>query len=160
PKGATAITGRVVDANGAGVAGATVVAWQGNLLGDARRAYVHPRFDGDVATTAPDRSFPIRPAPGSGIIAGKHHRRTRPREIPATDPLSLALEPTRTASGRVGGDELAAVIVIADYKLGHDAQWREATAIDASHDYHLVGLPAGDATFTLLSLANTGHARR
>jgi hypothetical protein len=149
PRDAVSITGRVVDADGRAVAGARVVAWRGELAGDAERAYVWPTFEGAVATTDATGAFSLRGARGGAIIAELGDRRSRPREI-GDAPVELALAPTRAIAGRVAcDDELApGVAVAARYAIGSNA-WSVVAALGRGRDYRLAGLPPGDATLRL-----------
>ena len=172
PDGAVAIRGRVVDARGAAVAGATVVAWRGILEGDATRAYLRvppaqsrsgvqytgtapsayhrAGFDADVATTDASGGFTVRAVHDGGIIAELGGRRSQPRPIGDRE-LVLQLEPTRTIEGRIASDDdvLSGIMLSAHYQLGPTLAWRCTTPVGRLHDYHLGGLPAGRATLQL-----------
>ena len=172
PDDAVAIRGRVVDVHGNAVAGATVVAWRGILEGDATRAYLRvppaqsrsgPQytgtappayhragFDADVATTDASGGFTVRAVHDGGIIAELGDRRSPPRPIGNTA-LVLQLEPTRTLEGRITADDdvLSGIMISAHYQLGPALAWRCTTPVGRLHDYHLGGLPPGQATLDL-----------
>jgi hypothetical protein len=150
PAGAVAISGRVVGADGRGVAGATVVAWRGILEGDATRAYARSRFEGAIATTAGDGGFTLRGVIGGGIIAELGDRRSRPRVI-GDGALALELEPTRAVAGTVVADGIipSGIAAVAHYSLGDMLAWRCVAAAGPAHDYRLAGLPGGTATLGL-----------
>jgi hypothetical protein len=170
--GAVAIRGRVVDVHGNAVAGATVVAWSGILEGDATRAYLRvppaqphsgPQytgtappgyhragFDANVVTTDASGEFTVRAVPDGGILAELGDRRSQPRPI-GHGAIVLSLEPTRTIEGRIISDDdvLSGIMISAHYQLGPTLAWRCTTPVGQLHDYHLGGLPAGQATLHL-----------
>jgi hypothetical protein len=171
PDGAVTLRGRVIDLHGNPVAGATVVAWSGSLEGDATRAYLHvpdtqdsavhytgtappayhrAGFDADVATTDASGGFTVRAVPDSGILAELGDRRSQPRPI-GHGAIVLQLEPTRTIEGRVTSDDevLSGIMISAHYQLGPTLAWRCTAPVGRLHNYHLGGLPAGQATLRL-----------
>jgi predicted Ser/Thr protein kinase len=149
PADAVAHAGRVIDADGKAVAGATVVAWRGTLEADATRVQGRSRFEGDVATTDADGRFTVRAVRDGGIIAELGPRRSSPRMV-GEGAITLALEPTREIAGRVADDELPpGIVAIAHYALGRAAAWNCASPVERSHGYVLAGLPSGAATLRL-----------
>jgi tRNA A-37 threonylcarbamoyl transferase component Bud32 len=149
PTKSVELAGRVVDANGAGVAGATVVAWRGTLVGDARRAYQHPGFFGAHTITAADGSFSIRGARGTGIIAELGDRRSKPQVI-GDGTLALTLEPTRELAGTITAPEQRlGLVILAHYRLAPDLAYQVLAPIGHALDYRLANLPAGDLALRL-----------
>ena len=171
PDVAVAVRGRVIDLHGNPVAAATVVAWSGTLEGDATRAYLRvpdgqdphatytgpappayhrAGFDADVATTDASGGFTVRAVPDGGILAELGDRRSQPRPI-GHGAIVLQLAPTRTIEGSVTSDDevLSGIVISAHYQLGPTLAWRCTAPVGRLHDYHLGGLPAGQATLRL-----------
>jgi tRNA A-37 threonylcarbamoyl transferase component Bud32 len=161
PAGAVAISGHVVDGAGKGVAGATVVAWHGVLVGDATRAYASPRFEGDTATTGSDGAFTVHGTRDGGIIAELADQRSTPR-IAGDGALTLVLAPTRAAAGTVASDDevLTGIVAIAHYALAPTLAWNCVSSVSRAHAYKLTGLPAGTATLRLVSALDPNQPDR
>jgi predicted Ser/Thr protein kinase len=161
PKEAVALTGKVVDANGTGVAGARVVAWVKELFGSTARVNFSSLIEGDIATTGADGSFTIRGRRDGGIIAGLGDQRSQPRLV-GDKPLVLTLAPTRTISGRVACDDEAAsgIVLGAHYQLSPTVGYTLATPVSRSLEYKMAGIPAGDATLRLFTEIDLNHSDR
>ncbi|HTR51969.1 MAG TPA: protein kinase, partial [Kofleriaceae bacterium] len=72
------IRGHVVDSHGAPVAHARVVAWQGELAGDARRIYTSPDLAGAVDTTTDRGEFSLAISDDGAIMAERDDLRSTP----------------------------------------------------------------------------------
>jgi hypothetical protein len=127
-----------------------VVAWSGELAGTSARAYLDPRFRGDVATTGADGTFTVRGVHGGGILAELANRRSQPRVI-GDGTLTLALAPTHAVTAKVTSDDdvLTGVVALAHYQLGPDVTWECITPVSRTRDVRFANLPPGAATLRL-----------
>ena len=137
----TPIGGRVVDAQGKPVAGATVVIWRGNLYGDRARVFTNLE-QGALTTTAADGSFHARAAEHSGVIAELGDQRSMP--VVATDGVQLVLGPTRAVTGTVdsGGEPNPGIEPYARIEVLPDLAWHDSTAPAPDGRYTIAGIPA------------------
>ncbi len=138
------VSGRVVDASGAPVAGATVGTGT-SLKGDSVSATM-PDGDTITTTTAADGSFTFTAAPRDGaIIAEKGSERSAPLTI--RDGLTLTLAPTSELHGTVDlrGQPAPSVVLIArtleqSYMLPY---WGVVAPVRADGSFVIGGAPRG-----------------
>jgi hypothetical protein len=160
--GGEAIAGRVVDADGKPVANARVVAWTGEMLGNATRVNMREGGERDATTTDADGKFTVQATPTSGIIADAGGRRSRPRLV-GSGALALVIEPTRKLAGTVaadGDDPLPGVVIMAHFPLSGDTSWSVGGAIARDRTYELTNVPAGTYVLRLMSLADPNKPTR
>jgi len=154
------VSGRVVDGANRPVAGATVVAWNNLLVGDAKRVHVGG-FNGARATSDAAGNFTMTAPRGGGIIAEVEGQRSRPHSI-TSEPVALVLEPTRTITGTVESDDASrgGLVVFATVRLGSKTAWSVGTPVDRAGGYRLAGIPPGDSVIILDYLADPNRSRR
>ena len=136
PKG-TPLSGRVLGADGAPAAGATVVAWTGRRDGDTVRVYTAHDFNGAIARTAADGSFTIEAPAGALLIAEAGAQRSIP--IPATASPTVHLEKMRTITGAVKADHTRGLAAVARYRFG-SSEWRVRALVSPDGTFTLSGL--------------------
>jgi predicted Ser/Thr protein kinase len=147
-------TGVVLDASGKPAAGATVVAWTGNLHGDPRYLSTDPReLHGEAVETAADGTFVIHAGPGAAIAAQHGDLRSAPELLAAGSP-TLRLAPTVAVSGKVDTKNAFGVDAFARFSIG-DATWFVHVPIEKDFAFHLARLPRGTPLFGTIS-----HGRR
>jgi len=142
-------TGLVVDAAGVPVAHARVVAWTGDLFGDATRVYTSPDTSPLAVTTTDDHgAFTIAAAEGGAVMAELDGKRSTPTS--ARDGLRLTLRPTRSITGTIesGDDPPAGIDACARIDVSPTTSWFLSTGPTPDGHYTLAGLPA-DARFRL-----------
>ena len=134
-------TGIVLDTSGKPVAGATVVAWRGDLHGDPIAVVTDVRETLEEVTTTTDGTFEIHADPDTSVIAQFGRSRSTPR-LAGTGEISLSFQPTREITGRVDSSNLAGVFAFARIAVGESA-WIVRVPIAADHTYSLGGVPRG-----------------
>ena len=145
------VKGRVVGAAGKSV---TVVAWQGELVGDRTRVYTDPHFKGDVVQVADDGTFTVHARPDWAIIAEAKGMRSKPMLVGTSPELQLVA--TTTVSGSATGHNLLGVSAFARYTIG-DSHLSLRAAIDRDDRFDLVGLPPGPMQLGLIGPAGSGE---
>jgi serine/threonine protein kinase len=143
-------TGRVVDKAGNPVR-ARVVAWTGELHGDAVRAYTQAQFVGEVVETNTDGTFSFKS--GEALIAEAGAQRSAPAI--ARDGITLVVEPTTTTSGVVDGKRAPTVEAFARFPAG-SSWWYVHAPIAKDGAYKLDGLPRGARTLGVVGPAGNG----
>lgn len=139
--GSTKITGRVVNAVGVPVPGALVVAWHGELFGDATRVFTDPTFDVTTVVTDATGAFTVEVSDGSAVIAELEDRRSAPG--PARNGVDLTLRPTHAIGGTVdaGGDPATGIDPFVRFDVTPMSSWVVSTAASADGRFRIAGLP-------------------
>ena len=132
-------TGIVLDVDGKPVAGATVVAWRGELHGDPLAVVTDVREALDEVTTTTDGKFEIHAEPDTALIAAFGQSRSAPR-LAGTGEVSLRFQPTRVLTGKINASNLGGVRVFARVELG-DSTWFVRAPVKADGTYALGGIP-------------------
>jgi hypothetical protein len=163
PDGAVEISGRVVDGANNPIAGATVVAWQGNLHGNTARVYGKRDFVGSIATSDRDGKFTVNCVRKEcGIIGEQGDRRSQPQLIGDDSEITVALLPTRTIAGRLESDDerLGGVVALAHFELAPGLSWRLTVPVDRTHEFRFKNLPFGEPTLRLDDVLDSNRPRR
>jgi hypothetical protein len=141
------ITGTVKDAHGTPIPNARVVAWSGDLDGDARRIFTD-RLTGDESMTDADGHYTIWAAVDGAVMAERDDLRSTPVATPAKgDDLTLVLEPVHGLSGKVTGT-LPPLDAVVHFQAGK-AAWLDHAVVGSDHTYRIIGVPPGPATLEL-----------
>ena len=160
------ITGTVKDAHGTPIPNARVVAWQGDLDGDARRIFTD-RMTGDESTSLADGSFTIWAPVDGAVMAERDDLRSTPIATPAKgDKIALVLQPVHGLSGKVtGGDTLPPLDAYVRFQAGK-AGWLDRAVVGPDRTFRIIGVPPGPATLGLAGILDragrtiTGGAAR
>ncbi len=156
------IRGKVFDAAGVPVAGATVGA-SAHLNGDQYGLMIPIESGARITTTAADGTFEIADAPELGALAAQlGELRSRPTAI--ADAVTLKLEPTGQIEGRVDlqGQPAPTVLVIAVDPSRTDLRASWAAPVRPDGTFTIAGFPRGRIrVFTVVQrgTAQTGIAR-
>jgi hypothetical protein len=150
---------KVVDARGAPVAHARVVAWTGGLYGDAHRIYRAGDFSGDESTTDDGGECNVMAPIGGTLMAERDDLRSSPAAIADNNPATLTLGPVHAIWGKVTSARplppLDASVMIA---LPGGGAWFARTPVGSDRSFRIAGILAGSARMGLAGdLAHAGH---
>ncbi len=148
-------TGVVLDAGGKPVAGATVVAWRGQLHGDPQSVVTDPREAIDEVTTTTDGRFEIHATPDTALIAEYGRSRSLP-QLAGAGEISLQFAPMRTLTGTIDASNLSGVRVFAKVALG-GSSWSVRTVVKSDRSYALGGVPRGSVVMGTEGSAGDGE---
>ena len=155
----TPVSGVVLGVDGKPVMNAIVVAWVGDLHGDAARAFTARTFDGEVVETSAEGKFTVHLRPGTAVLAespGGAFRST-PVVLPGAAGFTLQLSPTGEVSGRIDSTVTAGVDAYARLSIGA-ASWIVHAPIGSGPSIHLTHLPP--SVYQLGALGTAGTATR
>jgi tetratricopeptide (TPR) repeat protein len=146
------INGVVKDAHGTPIGNARVVAWLGDLDGDARRIFTD-RLTGDEVMTDADGRFSVWAAVDGAIMAERDDLRSTPIAVPAKgDDLTLVLQPVHGLSGKVTGPTpLPPLDAVVRFQAGK-AGWLDHAVVGADRTYRVIGVPPGAAMLELTGI--------
>ncbi len=140
------ISGRVVDARGAAVVGATVAAAD-NLLGDSISiALALPSVAGDIriATTNANGEFEISDGPESGVVIAQLADRRSVPQMLGNAAIKLTLEPTSRIEGRVdlrGEPATKVIIAVKDLRSTLNVPYELIAPVGPDGSFVLDGVP-------------------
>ncbi|MGE3765692.1 MAG: protein kinase [Kofleriaceae bacterium] len=143
-----AVRGRVVDAAGKPVAGATVVSGR-RLIGDSVSIAIAQPDDSAsmrTTTTAADGTFSIADVPEDGIVVAQLGDRRSLAYAPAPE-LSLALRPTSHVEGKValhGLPPQRVFVTIVSQEQPRVLRYGTAAPVHADGTYSVDGIPRGE----------------
>ncbi len=156
----TLIIVTVKDTKGNPVAGARVVAWEGELSGDGRRIYTAPTFPGIAELTNEEGTATMMGAPLAGaLMAERDDRRSAPVPVPAHgDRLTLVIGETHAVAGRVAvALPPPALEAFVRMKAGK-ASWADHTVVGRDGSFRITGVPAGTVVAGIAGgLDRAGH---
>jgi hypothetical protein len=152
------VIGRVVDTRGAPVAHARVVAWQGELAGDARRMYTSPDFHGELETADDDGKFRIAVPEHGALMAERDDLRSTPMATaPLGEAVTVVIGPVHAVTLRATGAHLPALDAFVRIDVD-GARWLDRAVVGSAGRARVAGIPAGAAVAGLAgALDRAGH---
>ncbi len=154
-------TGRVVDAQGAPVPGARVVAWEGELAADAARLYIAPAGTYEAIADSTG-GFTLITDDATAIAAELAGKRSQPLRLPSAPgkPLVIPLGPTHAIKGKVESKDnpLTGVTIEAVITAG-DASLIVEAPVDRDGAFVLENVPVGPVKMQATGAAGEGSRR-
>ena len=153
------VSGVVLGPDGKPVMNATVIAWTGELRGDALRAVTdRTTLRGDLVETSAEGKFTLRVAPGSAVVAESPGGGLRSLPVRAdAKELTLRLAPTTDLAGKLDTDG-PGPHVYARYAVGQ-AAWLIETPLLAGNGFQFTNLPHAAWEIGALGPSGTGTRR-
>jgi len=151
------LSGKVVDPRGTPIPNARVIAWSGDLDGDARRLRTAQLTNGAEEITDADGEFTLEAPLHGAVMAERDDLRSTPVVVPDHQGrVTLTIAPVHGLSGKVAGSP-PPLDVFVRYQAGGNG-WLDRAAVGSDRTFRVIGLPPGAATIGLAGvLEREGH---
>jgi hypothetical protein len=154
------VTGTVVGPDGKPMMNAVVVAWVGELHGDATRVFVDRRtIDGEIVETGAEGKFTVHQRNSTVVIAeaAGGTLRSAPIALPVASGFTLKLAPTGEVSGRIEAVVTAGIDAYARLSIGETFWTVHAPIVGAA--FRVGGVPPGSYQLGAVGAAGTSKRR-